>query len=35
LIGNGHVVIEIAGGNITRTHKLVATVDMRSKEVLA
>jgi hypothetical protein len=34
LIGNGHVVIEIGGGRLIATHKLVNTVDMRTKESL-
>jgi hypothetical protein len=34
LIGNGHVVIEIEGGEVQKIHKLVSTVDMRTKEEL-
>lgn len=32
LIGNGHVVIEVECGEVLRTHKLVSTVDMRTRE---
>jgi hypothetical protein len=34
LIGNGLVVVEIRDGNLAATHKLVNTVDMRTKESL-